>query len=380
MNVSIYFNTQRTKKDGTIPISIYVSRRNQRFYISTGLTCKQIFDGSIFPRTEPNHKAKTARLNKIMDGIEELIINNPTMSNENIKTLIKEHVFCETPKRRVLLDYFNEYTETKTKDATQKNYRSTYSRIKAFDPNVTLETLDNLWLERFERHLHSFVKPNSAHTHITRLRAVVNWAIKNQWTTNYPFRWFKAQTEPTRKKNLPIETLRDIRDLKDLTEIRAVYRDVFMLMFYLIGINGKDLLLAKNSQIIDGRLEYYRYKTKEKRKQLLSVRIEPEAWEIINKYRGEENILYFCESRSVPSFMICLDRALKFFYPDLSTNYARHSWATIARKLKVPKEDISLAMGHSYGSNITSIYIEEDYSVVDVANRKVLDYLKGDAE
>ena len=54
---------------------------------------------------------------------------------------------------------------------------------------------------------------------------------------------------------------------------------------------------------------------------------------------------------------------------------ARHSWATIAYSLDVPKETISEALGHEIGSRVTSIYIAFDRRKVDEANRKVIDYL-----
>lgn len=64
-------------------------------------------------------------------------------------------------------------------------------------------------------------------------------------------------------------------------------------------------------------------------------------------------------------------------FPDLSAYWARHSWATIAYSLDVPKETISEALGHEIGSRITSIYIAFDRRKVDAANRKVIDYVLG---
>lgn len=43
----------------------------------------------------------------------------------------------------------------------------------------------------------------------------------------------------------------------------------------------------------------------------------------------------------------------------------------------IPKDVISLALGHSDGSKVTSVYIHTDMAVVDDANRKVIDYILG---
>lgn len=55
----------------------------------------------------------------------------------------------------------------------------------------------------------------------------------------------------------------------------------------------------------------------------------------------------------------------------------RHSWATLAAELDIPKETISAGLGHEIGSDVTSIYIKFDQKKVDDANRRVIDYLFG---
>ena len=63
-------------------------------------------------------------------------------------------------------------------------------------------------------------------------------------------------------------------------------------------------------------------------------------------------------------------------FPHLTTYWARHTWATLAAELDIPKETIAAALGHEIGSPITSIYINFDQKKVDKANRMVIDYLK----
>ena len=59
---------------------------------------------------------------------------------------------------------------------------------------------------------------------------------------------------------------------------------------------------------------------------------------------------------------------------ELTTYWARHSWATIAASLDIPKETIAAALGHG-GNTVTDIYIEFDKRKIDEANRKVLDWV-----
>lgn len=61
-------------------------------------------------------------------------------------------------------------------------------------------------------------------------------------------------------------------------------------------------------------------------------------------------------------------------FPKLSTYWARHTWATIAASLDIPKETISHALGHG-NDTVTDVYIDFDLGKVDEANRKVIDYV-----
>ena len=164
-----------------------------------------------------------------------------------------------------------------------------------------------------------------------------------------------------------------------------------MLMFYFIGINAVDLLTAKTSALVNGRFEYKRAKTGK----LYSIKVEPEAQVIIDKYKGKDFVLNIMdEYKDYKNFLHRMGIALKEIgeterkglggkktrkplFPDLSSYWTRHSWATIAAEIDIPKEVIAHALGHSWANaTVTDIYIRFDEKKVDEANRKVLDYLK----
>ena len=84
----------------------------------------------------------------------------------------------------------------------------------------------------------------------------------------------------------PIEKMRQLLDLP-LQGLYPEYRDLFMLTFYLIGINTVDLADCTLDSIVNGRLEYRRHKTNK----LYSIKIEPEAMEIINRYKGKKHLI-----------------------------------------------------------------------------------------
>jgi hypothetical protein len=61
-------------------------------------------------------------------------------------------------------------------------------------------------------------------------------------------------------------------------------------------------------------------------------------------------------------------------FTNLTTYWARHTWATIAAELDIPKETIAKALGHG-GREVTDVYIRFDDKKIDKANRQVIDYL-----
>ena len=61
-------------------------------------------------------------------------------------------------------------------------------------------------------------------------------------------------------------------------------------------------------------------------------------------------------------------------FPNLTTYWARHTWATLAAGLEIPKETIAAALGHG-GNTVTDIYIDFDRKKVDEANRRVIDWV-----
>ena len=170
-------------------------------------------------------------------------------------------------------------------------------------------------------------------------------------------------------------------------------------MFYLIGINTKDLLLVRKESVVNGRLEYIRSKTHKK----YSIKIEPEAEELLKRYQGRDYLLEAMDHCvHYKSFAHEMNDALKAIgdireemvpdpddlfapphrekilypiIPGISTYYARHCWATFAYEAGVSLDVISQALGHSSGNRTTLIYVKFDQDKVDEANRTVIDYL-----
>lgn len=368
MKIYTFFNKQRTNKDGMIPIYVCIARQ-KRLYIHTGLFTSKVFDCDIFPKSERNAKAKTIRLNEISEQIEKIALENSLLSDRELKILIQDKVFNKRAFNTSLSDMIRKYAETCKSKNTKDTYISCAIRVDAYDSSAPLN-VSNIWIDGFREYLESCnLKVNSIGLYLTKIKAVLNWAHDNG--LNVGDVKFSIPSSQTRNRNLPVAELRNIISASHYEGTMAVCRDIFVLMFYLIGINIRDLMKAKHDDVIDGRLEYDRLKTGKH----YSIKIEPEAMAIIRKYEGKEYLLKFSEESKISSFITLVNENLKHVRKDLSTYYSRHSWATIASDLEIPIETISNALGHSHGARVTNIYINFDRKKIDEANRKVIDYV-----
>lgn len=296
----------------------------------------------------------------------------------------------EEKASNTLLEVAKRFTAMK-KESTRLTYERTVKHLEAFISKGQTNVLDEVnksWLTAFDNYLaESNPSPNARALHFRNLRAIFNYALDEELTSNYPFRRFKIKTVKTDKRSLSVETLRQVLEYP-VEEWQVMYRDMFKLSFMLMGINFADMLNLKRSDMREGRIVFNRHKTA----RLYSMKVEPEALALIEKYAGTDHLLSIMDGRKdYLQYVRQTNNALRkigdcersglggkkthhAICPELSTYWARHTWATIAASLDIPKETIAAALGHG-GNTVTDIYIDFDRRKVDEANRKVLDYV-----
>lgn len=384
------------RNDGTSPIKIAISHKRQTVTISTGLyitpdswdaeKCK-ITNHPLQANYQSILSTKVLQCEKVilqlMDS-EEIA----GMTAKDIKYRIEGKK--NTPSNN-FLQHFT-YVASLKSIPTQSIYKTTLSHLRKFEPKLeklTFEDITKDWLTRFDRHM-ALTAPsaNARNIHLRNIRTVINNAIDNQLTTFYAFRTFRIKPTPTAKRSVVVDRLREFITTP-CDPYLEYYRDMFMLSFLLIGINMKDMVYL--TSIKDGRVDYVRFKTKKP----YSIKVEPEALEIINRYRGEKYLLNIADKyTNHRNFTHRINNNIKKIgatytreglggkkiysstpFSDFTTYWARHTWATIAASLDVPMETISAALGHEIGNPTTAIYINFYQEKVDVANRKVIDWV-----
>lgn len=199
-----------------------------------------------------------------------------------------------------------------------------------------------------------------------------------------PFLKVKVPKYKRKRKNIGVDEIKKIRDSVFKTERENIGRDVWLMQFYLMGININDLYQLPDP--IGGRINYERSKTNTDdniHNFVLSIKIEPELKRLIDKY-SSHGFLSDLRARYCNSYnlMKSVNKGMKlisedFGFQKVTTNWARHTWASLARnKCEVNKADVDFCLGHvNHEYKMADIYIEIDYSIYDRINRKVLNLL-----
>ena len=383
--LNYYLDRRQINKDGTSPLKIMVNTSQNNFMITMRINLlPSQWDKD---RRQVVKHPKKAFLNSYLNDMlikgEELLMTEQRKQGSALtKIQIKElmtTLFCHCKKHEgnVVGVFQKMINDTSKRKRTQEIYAVTLRKIEKYmgrdAESLTFEDITLKWLKKFEEWLMTDCPHRNARAiHFRNLRAVFNKALEDDLTTNYPFRKFKIGKEPTRKRALTAEQLRTLHNMQ-LKPYQEKYVDVFFLMFYLMGINGIDLLNATPDQVVNGRLEYKRAKTGT----LYSVKLEPETLEIIKKYKGKRHLLKFCDKlKDYRLFMCKMNQCLDKLIPGCTSYYARHSAASVAAELDIPLDTIARMLGHMDSTRrVTLIYVDFNQNKVDEANRKVIDYV-----
>jgi len=397
----IFKGENHIKSDGSTNIKIRITHNRRADYISTKWY------------VVPNKSKKGYSLGTNAAFLEQLISNKINLYQKECLKLneLADSMTVQELKRYILtgekieidfIKFADEYLlnlKTAEKQGSTRAVRGFLANLKKFSPNLSFSQIDNTFLISFEKWMKAEGVKNGIASYMARFRVVFNKGRERYndedrgiiKIANYPFKKYKIVQPLGSAKNscLTVEQMNLFINHKPSLNRSKLAKDMFLLQFCLIGINTKDLFFAANP--VKGRLVFDRFKTD----RAYSIKIEPEAKPIIEKYKSKTKLLSLDYSDYL-NFQKAINKGLKVicdsiqkeieknrieidFPKKITSNWARHTWATIARNdCKINKDDVALCLGHEDQDNrVTDLYIKYDYSIIDEANRKVLDLVFG---
>jgi len=386
------------KEDGTFNVKIRVMHKREKTYIATPF---------FVTKSELNRKYE------IVDNLVSTEVTNYV--NGLRKTLIEIGVYVESYTAKSLAEYLKKCSTRGVKNnsvdfiafmadfveelktsrmGAYKNYAPALRRFKEYAGEIMpFENVTPAFLERFEKYLaESGTGERGISLYMSCYRKIFNEAKKRLndedkgivVVKNYPFSRYKVPAIPESKERAAgLDVVKHLYNYAPKGIEEELAKDMFFLSFYLVGMNAVDLYEIPSQK--NGRIIYQRAKARDKRSDNaeISIRIEPETLPLLEKYRdktGERLLNLHKRYKSVRNFnkalsngFIDIRKAIEI--ENLTFYSARHSWATIAsHDCDISEDKIARCLNHvSMNYRVTSRYIKKDWSIIDDANRKVID-------
>jgi len=295
------------------------------------------------------------------------------------------------------------------KIGTAESYKYTLNSLAEFSETqkkckiekLTFNDITVEWLNEYESFMITQGKSYTTIGIYTRtLRVIFNNAIRTNDISRdiYPFGatkdiLYQIPKSKKVKKALNSKQLKTLFDVEDLNNNEQQAKDFWFFSYATNGMNFKDIALLKYSDIKDDSFSYYRAKTFDKtaEKTTITIYLTDFTKGIISKYGNKSktgfvfNIISQEDTsqkqyNKIKNFTRLVNDHIKRIAKrndlpaDLSTYWARHSFATNSLRKGASMEFISEALNHS-DLNVTKNYFAgfEDEAKKEFAN-SLLDF------
>lgn len=327
-------------------------------------------------------------IKSIYQIISNLMIESPAFTVEDIvqhyEKLSQGHSLSAFMHEQISL------LKTHRKYGTATTYSSTLKSFMRFlnFQDISLNRIDPDLIKSYEDYLSEIgLTKNTISFYMRVLRAVFNKAVENGLVEqSQPFCNVYTGIAKTQKRAVSIKEIRKIitADLSQQPSLEFA-RDIFMFSFYTRGMSFVDIAYLRPENIKDGYLIYNRRKTGQE----LRIRWESCMEQLVSKYQSQCDCYLFPiikgktdSRRQYLNSIHWINNHLKMLssllsiQPTLTMYVARHSWASIAKNSNIPITVISEGMGHS-SIQTTQIYLASlNDSIIDGANKKIINKVK----
>lgn len=293
---------------------------------------------------------------------------------------------CKTLNERFRI-YINDLKE-ENRTGNAGLYESTLKFFEEKFRNCYLQVFSRSDVIAFERYLfNQGLNQTTVSMHMKRLKAIVNAAIKDGMVEYkiHPFTYYRIPEPLVRNLDLEVEEIKKIRDLridKEKTGLISA-QDIFMLSYYLGGINMIDLLEIDFSKL--NEIKYTRKKTANTKRgeRTICFSIPVEAIPILERRIGKKGKLDFGFNYSYDNFRKYMGKCLKIIAEKCGIEKrvcfysARKSFAQHGFESGIATEILEYLIGQSMKTNRPLYnYIKVMKKQADVAIRIILDNLK----
>lgn len=382
----VILDERREKSEEKYPLKLRVTYARIRKYYNIGIDLTK----------QQYQSLPTSKLEALRDVRTK--IKAWEVKAENIYKQLPEFTFKEFEKVFLAkqmevkpVDVYSKFTEyvnklkAESRISTSQSYNCALVSLKSYKSKLSFEEITPDFLNGYERNM---LKDGKSTTtvgiYLRSLRTIYNLAIDSGLVNRelYPFK----------KKKFQIPAGENVKKALTLAEIEMIFKydtvagssmdkakDFWIFSYLCCGLNLKDICQLRYDQIDGDKLFVVRAKTRLSTKgnqKSLTIFLSPEVKEIIKKWGVTaitpktyifdiltEGISPLRERELIQYFNKLVNKYMKKIGEDLGikkpiTSYsARHSYATVLKRLGVSVEKISESLGHK-STETTQSYLD----------------------
>ena len=376
----------RQNSNGKIPLFIAVTQHREVRYIKTNYAVDELYqfdNGLIVCRKDAN--AMNQRLKYVLSEYQEKLDG---ISDQHVYNSAQIKEILEGKHRIEQLTTIKEWMEERIKRLRKEGRGSyadmnvyTLTKILGIIGDITLQSFSPATIDKFVRGM-SNLSNATKQMRLTHLKACINEAIRNGMVKYevHPFAYTKMPRPNIKQLDITIEEFIRIRTLETKHIRLSLAKDLFLLSFYLGGMNLADIVQVDFS---GDTIKYIRQKTNLNKQgdKAIIFSIPDEAKPIIKKYLKRNGKLNFGYNFSYSNFQRYLNRCLKDLAKavgiktEFSFYSGRKTFSQFAFDLGIKTEIIEYCIGQSMKENRPIYnYIRIMQKQADAAMRRIIDY------
>lgn len=378
--ITIVLDTRRAKNSGKYPVKLRVftnSPKTQKYYPTVFEFSKSEFN-KVWEAKKPRKEHKDLRLQ---------LQNLEFKANEMARRLspftldkFEQQLYGIDKGNSIEVSYYYAMAINRLQQNDQIRTASSYElSLKSLQnfhgkKKLTFLEIDPAWLKRYERYMQEELKrsPTTVGIYLRPLRAIFNDAIADKVIDkdDYPFgkRKYTIPAPKGTKRALSKEQLKILFEAVPVKKEHAKAKAFWFFSYASNGINFKDIANLKFKDISGDVIYFTREKTKNtsKSKAPVSVYMNSFIKQVIEEYgkkkrKPDDYIFPIFSPKATPkeklrqlsNFIRLINQHFKNFALSLgidenvSTYWARHSFATNAIRSGASMEFVSEALSHS---------------------------------
>jgi integrase len=372
--IATVLNTKYVKADGTCGISMRITyaRKKKFFGLPISLTSED-YTRAVGEKPRGKYKELALEIAAYERKAKDIINSMSSFSWEKFEMMF----FSDRMAQKNVYSAFEEYIndlKIEKRYGTASSCQCALNSLRLFRKDLSFVDINKTFLQKYEEWMREEGKsPTTVGIYLRALRAIVNAAIRNDFIILEPYPFGRGQyiipSSSNPKRALATD---DIKKISNYTfsddSLMARSRDYWLFMFLANGMNMKDMALLKFGNMKDSYIEFERAKTKRTKRvsKKIRIKINTKILEIIEKWGNQKqndntHIFPIIDSKmSIEKQRIVIQQNTRLINKHMeglgkkigidlkiSTQAARHSFATTMMRNDISIGFISDSLGHS---------------------------------